>query len=211
MLPVPDLEVLMTDHTPQLKCWMQQARIPSLAALAKAAGVSRRKLDYLRSGRVQRWQLRELLNLSWVLQISLGDLLAGLDIMVMPDHQEYHRLQQQLEQQRQQLLQEFQADSLRAIETWLRQWAKVVRHAQQNSEFRAMQIIPLVRPVENLVASWGVEPIAQIGSTAAYDPQWHQLQQGTAPPGQPVEVVAPGYCHRGKLLHRAEVRPIVEH
>lgn len=56
---------------------------------------------------------------------------------------------------------------------------------------------------------WGVEAIASVGSEIPYDPQWHQLMDGTALPGELVRVRYTGYrLADNKLLYRAKVSPI---
>ncbi|MGC1395795.1 MAG: hypothetical protein WA828_16180, partial [Coleofasciculaceae cyanobacterium] len=64
------------------------------------------------------------------------------------------------------------------------------------------------RPVEQLMQEWGVEAIASVGSEIPYDPQWHQLMDGTAAPGEMVKVRYVGYKTAEKLLYRAKVSPI---
>jgi molecular chaperone GrpE (heat shock protein) len=52
---------------------------------------------------------------------------------------------------------------------------------------------------------WGVEAIASVGSELPYDPQWHQLMEGIAQPGDLVKVRYTGYRIGEKLLYRAKV------
>jgi molecular chaperone GrpE (heat shock protein)/DNA-binding Xre family transcriptional regulator len=122
--------------------------------------------------------------------------------------QEYQRLQQQLENQRETVRQEFQQSSLQVLESWLVQWPTAAYAAQQNQQLPAVRLLPLLRPVEQLLQEWGVEAIAAVGSELPYDPQWHQLMEGTAQPGESVKVRYTGYRLAGKLLYRAKVSPI---
>ncbi len=119
--------------------------------------------------------------------------------------QEYQRLQNQMQEQRSHLLQEFQQTSLQTLETWLLQWERVANHARNHPEFSAAKILPLMRSVEQLIKNWGVEAIATLGTEVTYNPQHHRLQTGIANPGDLVKVQSPGYTYQGKLLHRAEV------
>jgi molecular chaperone GrpE (heat shock protein)/DNA-binding Xre family transcriptional regulator len=122
--------------------------------------------------------------------------------------QEYQRLQQQLENLRETLKQEFQQSSLQVLESWLVQWPTAAYAAQQNQQLPAVRLLPLVRPVEQLLQEWGVEAIASVGSELPYDPQWHLLMEGTAQPGESVKVRYTGYRLADKLLYRAKVSPI---
>ncbi|NEO49650.1 MAG: nucleotide exchange factor GrpE, partial [Moorea sp. SIO4A3] len=121
--------------------------------------------------------------------------------------QEYQRLEQQLEQQRETLMQEFQQSSLQVLESWLVQWPTAAYAAQQNQQLPAVRLLPLVKPVEQLLEKWGVEAIASVGDELPYDPQQHQLMSGTAQPGDRVRVRYTGYRIGDKLLHRAKVSP----
>ncbi|MEO1591100.1 MAG: helix-turn-helix domain-containing protein [Cyanobacteria bacterium J06632_22] len=120
---------------------------------------------------------------------------------------EYGRLQAQLETVTETARQSLQSEALDRLESWLVQWPTIVHRAQQNDSLPAAKVVKFVDPVMRLVESWGVSAIAPVGTTVPYDPQRHQLKQGTAQPGEPVEVISPGYTYQGKLLHRAMVKP----
>jgi molecular chaperone GrpE (heat shock protein)/DNA-binding Xre family transcriptional regulator len=122
--------------------------------------------------------------------------------------QEFQRLQTQMAQQRQDLQQEFQQASLQILESWLTFYPSAAYQAQQDPSFSASKILPLIRPVEQLVKTWGVEMLASVGTELPYDPQQHQLREGTAAPGDLVVVQNPGYRQGEKLLYRATVRPV---
>ena len=121
---------------------------------------------------------------------------------------EYQRLQAQLEHQRETLQQDFQRTSLHVIESWMTYWPAAVYATQSNPELPATRLIPLVRPVEKLLEQWGVEAIASVGTEVPYDPQYHQLIEGQANPGDRVKISNPGYFHGKTLLQRAKVKPI---
>jgi molecular chaperone GrpE (heat shock protein) len=88
------------------------------------------------------------------------------------------------------------------------QWPTAAYAAAQNQQLPAVRLLPLVQPVEQLMQEWGVEANASVGSEIPYDPQWHQLMDGTAAPGEVVKVRYVGYRSAGKLLYRAKVSPI---
>ena len=122
--------------------------------------------------------------------------------------QEYQRLQTQLAQQEASLRQKFQQDTLQTLESWLLQWPTVAYAVQQNPQIPASRLLPLLRPMENLLNIWEVSAIAPVGSEVPYDPQRHQLMEGSAQPGDPVKVRYTGYFQKEKLLHRAKVSPV---
>ncbi|MDJ0705087.1 MAG: helix-turn-helix transcriptional regulator [Leptolyngbyaceae cyanobacterium MO_188.B28] len=121
--------------------------------------------------------------------------------------QEYQRLQAQFAQQEDSLQQKFQQDTLQTLESWLLQWPTVAYAVQQNPQIPASRLLPLLRPMENLLTAWEVSAIAPVGSEIPYDPQRHQLMEGYAQPGDPVKVRYTGYFQKDKLLHRAKVSP----
>jgi molecular chaperone GrpE (heat shock protein) len=178
----------------------------------------------LRRGELQQQRVDVLLKLSQVLQVSLSELVTtfsqvelGAGKATPPEElqqavtdlkQEYQRLQAQLANQRQELCQEFQQSSLQVIESWLLQWPTAAHKAQENPQLAAVKLLPLVRPIQQLLQQWGVEAIAPVGAEIPYDPQLHQLLEGTAQPGETVKVRYTGYRQGEKLLYRAKVSPI---
>ena len=120
---------------------------------------------------------------------------------------EYQRLQQQMAQQRETARSQFQTDALRTLETWLVQWPTIAKRAKdRGAELPAEKILPFIRPVEALMAQWGVEAIAPIDAQVPYDPQVHQLMGATANPGDSVTITHSGATYQGKLLHRAKAK-----
>jgi DNA-binding Xre family transcriptional regulator/molecular chaperone GrpE (heat shock protein) len=211
------------DYTQQLQELMQRLGVSSYKQLSRTVGVSEKQLRRLRKGQVLQMRVETLLKLSQALQVPVNELLTtflsnstpfqpsdarGEAIELDSLRQEYQRLQQQLENQREILMQEFQQSSLQVLESWLVQWPTAAYAAQQNQELPAVRLLPLVRPVEQLLQEWGVEAIASVGSELPYDPQWHQLMEGTAQPGELVKIRYTGYRLRAKLLYRAKVSPV---
>ncbi len=196
---------------------MQRVGISSFKALTYASGISQRQLLRLRRGEIEQMRLDVFLRLSQVLQVPLTELVtifSGVsgEKMASPEseqaialRQEYQRLQVQLEQQRQALWQEFQQSSLEVLESWLLQWPTAAHKAQENSQLSAAKLLPLLRPVEQLLQQWGVEAIATVGAELPYDPQLHQMLEGTAQPGDSIKVRYVGYRQGDRLLYRAKV------
>ncbi|MEG3867596.1 MULTISPECIES: helix-turn-helix domain-containing protein [unclassified Microcoleus] len=204
------------DYALQLQRLMEQAGLSSDRELSKKAGVSEIQLSRLRRGLALQTRADILLKISQALQISLTELLATLtpnyvELEQAPPtalEQEYQRLQASIEQQRESLMQEFQLSSLQILESWMLQWPTAASKAQENHNLRAQKLLPLLRPVEQLLEHWGVESIAPVGAEIPYNPQQHQLMEGTAEPGEPVTVRYTGYRQGEKLLYRAKVSPV---
>lgn len=201
------------NFTHQLQQLMQQAGVSSFKQLSRTAGVSERQVMRLRRGEVAQMRVETLVKLSQVLKVSASELMATFgqieaESSVVALRKEYQRLQTQLEQQREMLKQEFQQSSLQALESFLLFWPTAAYKAQENPQLPAVNLLRLVSPVEKLVQHWGVEAIASVGEEIAYDPQLHQLIEGTAQPGQTVRVRNIGYRQGEKLLHRVKVSAI---
>lgn len=204
------------DYSPQLQRLMQQAGLSCLSDLSKKAGVSQWQLIRLQRGLAVKTRVDILIQISQGLNISLEELLFTFaptaithSARAQPEiDQEYQRLQRQIEQSPETLIQEFHHESLQVLESWLLQWPTVVYRAQQNPQLAAVKLLPLLHPVEQLMQQWGVEPIAQVGSQVAYNPQYHQLMEGDVQPGEAVLVRYTGYRYRDKLLYRAKVSPV---
>ncbi|MEH2068217.1 MAG: nucleotide exchange factor GrpE [Nostoc sp.] len=213
------------DFTQKLQNLMQRVGISSFKALSRTAGVSKHQLLRLRQGRLEQMRLDVLLKLSPVLQISLSELITTFSsVELLQDTAannqellqeianlkiEYDRLQLQIEQQRETLLQELQQSTLQLLESLLLQWPTAAQKAQENPQLAAVKIVPLVaKPLEKLLQGWGVEAIASVGAEVPYDPQLHQLMEGTAQSGEIVKVRYTGYFQGDKLLYRAKVSPV---
>jgi molecular chaperone GrpE (heat shock protein) len=213
----------LDEWTSTLQMLMQQANLSSFTALSRKAGVSTWQVRQLRQGRLAQMRLAPLQRLAQALEVSFPDLLTQFEQSHNPApsptlestvlvqqaalQQECDRLTAQLSQQRQQLQQEFQQASLHILESWLKQWPSAVQAAQNNPQLPALKILPLLRPLDQLLQQWGVEAIAPLGAIVAYDPRWHQLQSGHGDPGASVQICRVGYRWGEKLLYRAEVSP----
>ncbi|WP_193195547.1 nucleotide exchange factor GrpE [Nostoc sp. MG11] len=215
-----------TNFTQKLQDLMQLVDISSFRALSRAAGVSERQILRLRQGKLEQMRMDVLLKLSLILQVPLSELVATFSVpsveyqisSELSTHKEiadlkreYQRSQLQLEEQRELLLQEFQQSSLQLLESLLLQWPTAAQKAQENPQLAAVKIVPLVqKPLEKLLQAWGVEAIAPVEAEIPYDPQLHQLMEGSAQVGEIVKVRYTGYFQGDKLLYRAKVSPVRE-
>ncbi|MEA5506664.1 nucleotide exchange factor GrpE [Halotia wernerae UHCC 0503] len=216
-----------SDFTEKLQALMQRVDISSFKALSRAARVSEYQILRLRQGKLEQMRVEVLLRLSSALQMPLSELIATFSTVdlveekVAPNQEllqeianlktEYQRSQLALEQQRELLQQEFQHSSLQILESLLLQWPTAAHKAKENPQLAAVKIVPLVqKPLERLLQTWGVEAIAPVGAELPYDPQLHQLIEGTAQPGEIVKVRYTGYLQGDKLLYRAKVSPVME-
>jgi hypothetical protein len=202
----PDIQ---PDYTAPLLALMQAQGIASFKQLAQVSGWSEKALRRLRRGQVGQMQVGPIGTLAHTLAISTDTLIQTFSPGTPPTETvpriEYERLQNQLAQQRQALLAEFQQASLATLEPWLLQWSAASYAAAQNPAAPAVKLLPLVRPVEQLLKDWGIEPIGAVGDELPYDPQHHQILGTPATAGDPVRVRYAGYRQGEKLLYRCKV------
>lgn len=130
---------------------------------------------------------------------------------VMRLQQEYQRQQQQLQTQKEYLLVEYQKSTIQALESLLLQWPTAAYAARKNPDAPAIKLLPLLIPLEKLLASWGVIPIGEVGAETTYDPQWHQVVSMAGQAlilGDAVRIRYVGYRQGEQLLYRAKVSPV---
>jgi transcriptional regulator with XRE-family HTH domain len=219
-IPIPMSQQSEQDYTSRLQVLMRSQGFVTFTALCHEAGMSPKSLRRLRRGQIAQLRLETVRRLAATLGVPLQHLLTEFSDAVGTDsssaaeldaqllHQEYQRLQHQLEQQREQLWQEFQQLALHTLEPWLLQWSAAAYAAQQNPQAPAVKLLPLIRPIETLLQTWGITPIGTVGEVLPYDPQSHQMVGGTAAVGESVRVRYTGYQQGDKLLHRAKVSPL---
>ncbi len=212
-------------HSEQLRELMAAAGISSYRALAARTGVSLWQIAQLRAGKGEQMRLSVLSRLADGLEISLDSLLKAFGLLqedaevaeaaeaetgeqLAAMRQEYARLQGQLELRESWGRSQVKTEALQTLESWLVQWPTVARRAADNETLSAVKVLPFVRPVEQLMAAWGVEAIAPVDAEVEYDPQIHQLLGGVANAGEKVRVTHSGSWYEGKLLHRAKVKPV---
>lgn len=202
-----------TNHQ-RLEELIQQAGITSLEELSQRSGVSRWQLLRLQCGLLPKMRIEILLQLAQVLQLPPLSLLAEFSPQFSPPpaggeltalRQEYQRLQAELTEQQGVLEQEFQQSSLAVLEPLLLQLPTAAAAAAANPQLSAANLLPLLTPIEELLKCWDITAIAAVGEEVAYNPQWHELMEGTVEVGTSVKVRYVGYRQGEKLLYRAKV------
>ncbi len=193
----------------RLRELMTKVGITSFNGLAKKARVSRAQVRNIYNGKINLVRLEYLINISEALEISVTDLINEFTHnnrgQLPTIAAEYQKIQMELAQQRSQLTQEFQQEVLNSLESYLTYWPTAVTKVQENPQMLASKIIPLTKPIDQLISQWGITIIGQVGHTIAYNPQEHQLMEGSANPGDLVMVRYVGYRQGDRLIFRAKV------
>lgn len=205
---------------------MKQVSINNQEELGAIAGISQLQIKRLEYGLIDKMSVETIVKLAAALQISVEQLITNFTNLAESQaetslasnqdessqflSQEYEKLQQEMAQQAKVLENQFQQASIQTIESWLIQWPTAVAAIMKNPELPAERLIPLVKPVKQLVEQWGIETIAIVGQELPYDPQWHELMKGSVEPGAMVKVRYVGYQQKDKILYKAKVSPLEE-
>lgn len=199
-----------------LKTAMSAVGIASFRRLAQQSGVSWRQIERLRRGEIQHLSIHNAMRLATTLNLSLVDFLSRFEVSSFdtsrlssdenrPDGKDRQR---EREDWRSQIQETFQSDALNILESLLLQWPTAAQAAQTNPTLPAVRLIPLLKPLEQLLQAWEIEAISTVGVIVPYDPTVHQWSGETVPPAaqHPVQVSHVGYRQRERLLYRAKVR-----
>jgi transcriptional regulator with XRE-family HTH domain len=199
-----------------LKTAMSAVGIASFRRLAQQSGVSWRQIERLRRGEIQHLSIRNAMRLAATLNLSLVEFLSRFEVSSLDTshlscgekRSDGKDRQLEREHQRSQIQETFQSDALNILESLLIQWPTAAQAAQTNPTLPAVRLIPLLKPLEQLLQAWEIEVIATVGAIIPYDPTVHQWSGETAPPAvqHPVQVSHVGYRQRERLLYRAKVR-----
>lgn len=212
-----------------LSSLMARVAINSLEELSNVAGVPELQIRRLQYGLIGKMSVETIIKLAATFELSVEKLIANFSKLIPSSEeaetsesastqrespqfwqQEYQQLEREMAQQAEMLNSQFQQASIQTIESWLIQWPTAVAAIEKNPELPAERLIPLVRPVKQLVEQWGLKTIATVGEELAYDPQWHELMTDSVEPGTKVKVRYVGYQQETKILYKAKVSPVEE-
>jgi len=115
------------------------------------------------------------------------------------------RLRDQLQQQSVELTAEVRDSAFGQLQTLLINYPSVRQMVQVKPDLPAKNIISLLTPLDNLLSSWGYEPIGKAWEQVAYSPQLHQPDSSDISPGELVYVRFVGYREGVRILCPAKV------
>lgn len=173
----------------QLRPLMLGVGIDGWQILSDRSGIGLKRLRQLRRGNWDSFRVADLRRLAGVLKISLEEL--WLLLTAQPETVDDRE-------------QAWQLAAFQQMESFLTYWPAAAYRVEQGTDLPAAKLLPLVKPIDRLLASWGIESIGQVGETLAFDPQQHQ-SDGFIDPGALVRVRYPGYRQVDRLLTRAQV------
>jgi hypothetical protein len=119
--------------------------------------------------------------------------------------QEIVRLRGQLVDSKAQAEGDLKAETFDTLQTLLVNYPSARKMADSRPEMPARNLSALFVPLENLLADWGYEPIAEVWEQVAYDPQLHQADEEDIAEGETVFVRFIGYRDGDTILAPAKV------
>ncbi|MEM1367831.1 MAG: hypothetical protein AAGG02_07395 [Cyanobacteria bacterium P01_H01_bin.15] len=169
---------------------------------SQQAQISDWQIMRVRYGLLPQLSLETTLKLSQALNLSVEQFLQALALV--PETSSQPNTSRQPTPTKANFVQE----SLSIVEPWLRQWPSVMRALEQNPELPGVRLVPLLKPLFQLLDHWDVQEIGPLGQDVTFSPQWHQPVQGVIAPETPVKITRVGYRQGERLLFRAEVSEV---
>jgi len=195
-----------SDYSERLRSLLSPVQLSSFRELSRVASVSLWQVNQLRQGQALHMRVEALIPISRTLQISLDTLITQFSSM--PSDALSIAPSDKAEAITAEAIAAFQDASLQTLESLLIQLPTAIYAAQQKPDIPASRLIPLLRPIDQLLHQWGIEAIAPVGAEVPYDPHRHQLMDGNAQPNDPVKVRYTGYRQGDRLLYRVKVSPV---
>lgn len=201
-------------HDQQLRQRMAEVGILSWRALGQQAGVSRRVIQALRQGRIERLRWAQLGSVAMVLEWSIPELLRRLAIWADPFSEEAEVCSasdstgvQAIPEPKTPKNQwdSAQAEAFRILQLLLTQYPSAAKLAQVKPELPAQNLVALFRPLDTLLETWRIQPIGAVWAPVAFDPVLHQADRGPLQPGDPVYIRYVGYRRGDEILCPARV------
>ena len=203
---------------------MKQLGLIHWKQLAQKAGISTLRLRLIRSGAIGNIPWGELRQLAQALNWSMGELEQQLALNPLPTpseplpvvgnpnseleaqlRQQCQRLREELENQKSQLWESFCQSSFEELQTLLTNYPTAAEMAHIKPDLPAKNITALFAPLNNLLESWGYEPIGHPWESVAYNPQFHQGDSNDIQPGEAVYIRFVGYRQGDRILSPAKV------
>lgn len=97
------------------------------------------------------------------------------------------------------------------LESLLLQLPTFTDAISRHPDLPASRLLPFLQPLYQLLKTWGIEPIGQVGEIVRYNPQEHELMEDSSSPAKEIEWVRiryVGYRQGDRLLYRARVSPV---
>jgi hypothetical protein len=194
---------------------LKQLGMTNFVSLQQKSGLSYSHLRQVRCGELGSLQLKQLTQLASALDWTVEELLQNLGVGDTSSSKrlletealraECLRLREALQQQSVELTSEFQHSTFEQLQTLLTNYPSVRQLVQVKPDLPGKNLTSLFTPLDNLIESWGYEPIGQVWEQVPYNPQLHQPDVGDMEVGELVYVRFIGYRDGQNILIPAKV------
>jgi len=194
---------------------LNQLGMTNFVSLQQKSGLSYSHLRQVRCGELGSLQLKQLTQLASALDWTVEELLQNFGVGDTSSSKrlletealraECLRLREALQQQSVELTSEFQHSTFEQLHTLLTNYPSVRQLVQVKPDLPAKNLTSLFTPLDNLIESWGYEPIGQVWEQVPYNPQLHQPDVGDMEVGELVYVRFIGYRDGENILIPAKV------
>lgn len=194
---------------------LNQFGMTSFVALQQKSGLTNLRLRQVRQGELASLTLKELTRLATALGWTIEELLFNFGVRdtssskrlleIESLRSEGLRLREELQQQSVELTNEFRNSTFQQLQTLLTNYPSVRQLVQVKPDLPAKNLTSLFTSLDNLIESWGYQPIGQAWEQVSYNPQLHQPDAGDIEAGELVYIRFVGYREGEQILCPAKV------
>ncbi len=187
----------------------------SLVSLQQKSGLTTSRLRQVRRGELGSLTLKELTRLATALGWTIEELLQNFGfenassskslIEIENLRRECLRLREELQQQSVELTNELRNSTFQQLQTLLTNYPSVRQLVQVKPDLPAKNLTSLFTSLDNLIESWGYQPIGQAWQQVPYNPQLHQPDDSEIEVGELVYIRFVGYREGEQILCPAKV------
>ncbi|WP_069789480.1 helix-turn-helix domain-containing protein [Cyanobacterium sp. IPPAS B-1200] len=196
-----------TEQITTLSKLIQDAKFSHYLDFSRKTGISELTLHRIDCGLIDQIPLKYIKTIARELNLSLEDFLNHIDGK-FSDSSTTQTSTNGDDNLRVQITQEVQQGVMDTLESLLLQLPTLVKVVEKKPDLPASRLIPLLKPLNNLLSGWDIKAIAPVGAIVKYDPQQHELMATTQEKVEKVEIRYVGYRQKDKLLYRAKVSPV---
>lgn len=190
---------------------LSELGIASWQALQQKSGLTVHCLRRVRRGEIGQLKLDQLQQLASALHWSLEEMLHIFGVLSIAAteleqlRQQCLRLREELQQQASLVQTDERNSAFEQLQTLLTNYPTARRMAESKPDLPAKNLVALFTPLENLLKSWGYEPIGTPWEQVPYNPQLHQPDASDITEGELVYIRFVGYTDADRILSPAKV------
>ncbi|MGY6530826.1 MAG: helix-turn-helix domain-containing protein [Cyanobacterium sp.] len=192
-----------TEQITPLSNLVKNAGFSHYLDFSRKTGIAELTLHRIDCGLIDQIPLKHLKTIARELHLSLNDFLSHIEGSIA-----YSPTTKGEDSLRGEITQEVQQGVMDILESLLLQMPTMIKVVEKKPDLPASRLIPLLKPLNNLLSSWDIRAIAPVGAIVKYDPQQHELMSATEEKVEKVEIRYVGYRQKDKLLYRAKVSPV---